>query len=280
MPAERLSYVVAADRRTVAGLLRDAAVSAPALAAAGHRFSSDTRLLAPGDQVRLAVRGVPWLPVRFPAVTVVDEVSPSRISTSLVRGPLHALTHLTELVDVPTGARVTDTLTWHAPVGLLGDPLVVRPLLRGVLTARAAGLTSAVAGVAGARIVVATALIDGGRLLAAQRTRPEALAGRWELPGGSVEPGEDEADAVVRECKEELGADVEPCGRLGTDLPIDAGLLRVHLARLRTGSPMPEALGHAAVRWVASSQLDALPWVDADRAVLHDLRAVLSPGLP
>lgn len=276
MPAERLSYVVAADRRTVAGLLRDAAVSAPALAAAGHRFSSDTRLLAPGNQVRLAVRGVPWLPVRLPAVTVVDEVSPARIATSLVSGPLHTLTHVTELVHVPAGTRVTDTLTWRAPLGLLGDPLVVRPLLRGVLTARAAGLTSAVAGVAGARVVVATALIDDGRLLAAQRTRPETLAGRWELPGGSVEPGEDEADAVVRECKEELGADVEACGRLGTDLPIDSGLLRVHLARLRPGSSMPEALEHAALRWVAPSELDALPWVDADRAVIHDLKAALS----
>ncbi|ODT95365.1 MAG: hypothetical protein ABS81_31785 [Pseudonocardia sp. SCN 72-86] len=132
------------------------------------------------------------------------------------------------------------------------------------------------AGSAGARVVVATALIDDGRLLAAQRTRPEALAGRWELPGGSVEAGEVEADAVVRECKEELGADVEPCGRLGTDLPIDAGLLRVHLARLRPGSAAPEALEHAALRWVGPSELDTLPWVDADRAVLHDLKAALA----
>ncbi|GEL24141.1 hypothetical protein PSU4_30950 [Pseudonocardia sulfidoxydans NBRC 16205] len=275
MPAERLSYVVTAGPRTVAGLLRDSTVSAAALGAAGHRFATDARLLAPGDHVRLGVRGVPWLPVRLPAVTVVDEVSPTRISTSLLRGPLHALTHVTDLVDVPAGTRVTDTLTWRAPLGLLGDPLVVRPLLRGVLTARAAGLTSAVAGAADARVVVATALIDDGRLLAARRTRPEALAGRWELPGGSVEAGEDEADAVVRECKEELGADVEPCGRLGTDLPIDAGLLRVHLARLRPGSAPPQPLDHSALRWVSASELDALPWVDADRAVLHDLRAAL-----
>lgn len=276
MPTERLSYVVAADRRTVAGLLRDATVSAPALAAAGHRFTADVRLLSPGDHVRLAVRAVPWLPIRFPAATIVDEVSPARIATSLVRGPLHALTHVTSLEPAPAGTRVTDTLTWRAPLGPLGDPLVVRPLLRSVLTARAAGLTSAVAGVAGARIVVATALIDDGRVLAAQRTRPEALAGKWELPGGSVEVGESEVDAVVRECAEELGADVEPLGRLGTDLPIDAGLLRVHLARLRPGSAAPAPLDHSALRWVAASDLDALPWVDADRAVLHDLKAALA----
>ncbi|GAY13189.1 NUDIX domain-containing protein [Pseudonocardia sp. N23] len=276
MPSESLSYVVGCAPRTVAGLLRDTAVAAPALARAGHRFAADVRLLAPGDQVTLGVRGVPWLPVRLPAVTVVDEVSPTRIATSLVRGPLRALTHVTTLADATAGTRVTDTLTWRAPLGLLADPLVIRPLLRGVLVARAAGLTSRVAAIAGARVVVATALIDGGRLLAAQRTRPPALAGRWELPGGSVEVGESEADAVVRECREELGADVEPCGRLGTDLPIDAGLLRVHLARLRPGSPPPEPLEHAALRWVGASELASLPWVAADRAVLADLAAALT----
>ena len=38
--------------------------------------------------------------------------------------------------------------------------------------------------------VVAAAVLRHGRLLAARRTRPAALAGRWELPGGKVEPGE------------------------------------------------------------------------------------------
>jgi 8-oxo-dGTP diphosphatase len=112
-------------------------------------------------------------------------------------------------------------------------------------------------------------------VLAARRTRPSSVAGRWELPGGRVETGESEAAAVVRECREELGAEVRPAGRLGTDLPIDAGVLRVHVARLAPGSPEPQALEHGALRWLTAAQLDTVDWIDADRAVLADLAALL-----
>ena len=128
-------------------------------------------------------------------------------------------------------------------------------------------------------IVVATALVRDGRVLAARRTRPPELAGRWELPGGGVEAGESEPDAVARECHEELGARVRATGRLGPDLPIAVGLLRVHLAELLPGSPEPVALEHSALRWVGAAELHGLDWVDADRAVLPDLSAVLdAPG--
>nr|WP_028929013.1 NUDIX domain-containing protein [Pseudonocardia asaccharolytica] len=126
-----------------------------------------------------------------------------------------------------------------------------------------------------APVVVATALVRDGRVLAAQRSRPAALAGRWELPGGRVEPGESEADAVVRECREELGTIVRPDGRLGTDLPIEAGVLRVHRATPVPGAPEPRPLEHRDVRWVEPHELADLDWVDADRAVLGDLAAEL-----
>lgn len=125
-------------------------------------------------------------------------------------------------------------------------------------------------------IVVATALVRGGRVLVAQRTRPPELAGLWELPGGRVEPGEGEAAAVARECREELGIGVRTLTRLGPDVPIAAGTLRVHLAELLPGSPEPVATEHAAVRWIGADDLDGLDWVAADRAVLPDLAAVLA----
>jgi len=90
-----------------------------------------------------------------------------------------------------------------------------------------------------------------------------------------MDPGESEPDAVARECREELGADVRATARLGTDLPIDAGLLRVHVAALEPGSPEPVALEHAAVAWVGPDELATLGWVDADRAVVPELRALL-----
>ena len=53
--------------------------------------------------------------------------------------------------------------------------------------------------------VVGAAIVRDGRVLAARRTTPPEPAGRWELPGGKVEPGETAAAALVREIGEELG---------------------------------------------------------------------------
>ncbi len=57
--------------------------------------------------------------------------------------------------------------------------------------------------------VVAAALVDHGRVLAARRVRPADVAGGWELPGGKIDVGESAAEAVVRELREELGCTVE-----------------------------------------------------------------------
>ncbi|MQA16204.1 MAG: NUDIX domain-containing protein [Pseudonocardiaceae bacterium] len=125
-------------------------------------------------------------------------------------------------------------------------------------------------------MVVAAALLSEGRLLAAQRSYPADTAGRWELPGGRVEEGESEQHALSRECREELAVDVVPGVRLGPDVPLpDGGLLRVYLAVLADPAATPRALEHRAIRWVAREQLDALDWLDADRALLPDLRGGL-----
>ncbi|MDN5857244.1 MAG: NUDIX domain-containing protein [Pseudonocardia sp.] len=124
-------------------------------------------------------------------------------------------------------------------------------------------------------IVVGAALLRNGRLLVAQRKRPPELAGQWELPGGRVEAGESEPEALVRECREELGADVRVTGRLGPDLPLAGGVLRVHTTTLAAGSAEPAALEHSAVCWIGPDELDALAWVAADRALVPHLRTLL-----
>lgn len=63
--------------------------------------------------------------------------------------------------------------------------------------------------------VVAGALFDAdGRVLIAQRPAGKALAGRWEFPGGKLEPGEDPRAGLERELREELGIDVRSAHRL------------------------------------------------------------------
>ncbi|GAA2758806.1 NUDIX domain-containing protein [Actinopolymorpha rutila] len=132
--------------------------------------------------------------------------------------------------------------------------------------------------VPGPTYVVGAAIVRDGLLLAQQRAYPEAVAGRWELPGGRVEPGESEAAAVVRECQEELGVDVAVHDRIGPDIPLPGGdfVLRIHAATLTDPGAEPVAHEHRALRWVHTADLDCLEWLEADRVLLPDLHALLA----
>ena len=127
------------------------------------------------------------------------------------------------------------------------------------------------------QIVVAGAVICGSSVLVAQRMRPPELAGRWELPGGKVAPGETERDALARELGEELGlevGDVVVGARLGADIPLDdTTTLRAYRVRLIRGDPHPRE--HQALRWVTAAQLHEVDWVPADRGWLGDLARAL-----
>jgi 8-oxo-dGTP diphosphatase len=123
--------------------------------------------------------------------------------------------------------------------------------------------------------VVGAAILSGGRVLAQQRGYPPADAGRWELPGGRVEPGEDDRAALARECLEELGVNVVVGQRVGPEVMLRPGLvLRIYQAFLNDGTPHPH--DHQALQWIGLSDVDALDWLPADRAVLPWLRALLA----
>jgi 8-oxo-dGTP diphosphatase len=123
------------------------------------------------------------------------------------------------------------------------------------------------------QIVVAGAVISGSTVLVAQRVRPPELAGRWELPGGKVAPGETERGALARELAEELGLEADDFAvgeRLGSDVPLnDAATLRAYRVRLLRGEPHPH--DHRALRWVTADELGDVDWVPADRAWLSEL---------
>jgi 8-oxo-dGTP diphosphatase len=128
------------------------------------------------------------------------------------------------------------------------------------------------------QLVVGAAILRGGAVLAARRTSPPEAAGRWELPGGKVEPGETPEAAAVREIAEELGCAVEVTGWLAATVPIsDALALRVATARLVEGEPEPVEHDptHDMVGWLGPGDLDDVDWLGPDRPFLPELGRLL-----
>ena len=117
-----------------------------------------------------------------------------------------------------------------------------------------------------ARVVpaVGAVVVDGsGRLLLVRRARDPG-AGRWSLPGGRVEPGEDDTAALRRELREETGLEVtvgplvgrvERAGPDGVVYAIADYRCTVVGGRARAGSDA------AALGWFTAAELAELPLV-------------------
>ncbi|MGW0577413.1 (deoxy)nucleoside triphosphate pyrophosphohydrolase [Streptomyces sp. NPDC002920] len=129
-------------------------------------------------------------------------------------------------------------------------------------------------------LVVGAALLDGARLLAARRSTPPDLAGRWELPGGKVEPGERPEAALVRELREELGVEAEVVERVPGEWPLRPPyVLQVWTARLRPGSAAPAPLeAHDELRWLGPDAVWDVPWLDQDVPAVRETLARLGAG--
>jgi len=124
-------------------------------------------------------------------------------------------------------------------------------------------------------VVVAGALIENGAVLLVHR-RPtrRAYPDLWDLPGGHVEAGESELQALAREIREELGVHIvaESSSRLG-DFDAGNGEDAVHVGVWQVGdwvgTPTNRAPDeHDDIAWVGISELDGLPLAHGDVAAL------------
>lgn len=128
--------------------------------------------------------------------------------------------------------------------------------------------------------VVAAALLRAGpdgrlQVLAARRARPLAIAGGWEFPGGKVEPGESDAAALARECREELAVEVTVGALLGTATD---GTVELVLLAARAQSDPVAGADHDELRWVGTAELASVRWLPIDAELLPAVAGALRAG--
>ena len=121
--------------------------------------------------------------------------------------------------------------------------------------------------------VSAALIFRSGKLLIAQRPAKAHLGGLWEFPGGKREPGETFEQCLVREIREELGADIA-VGKLFQSVthayPEKNVRLEFFICRLTGGEPQP--LGCAALQWIGRSGLGKYKFPAADAQLLQTLQ--------
>ncbi|MGB5365169.1 MAG: 8-oxo-dGTP diphosphatase MutT [Polyangiales bacterium] len=124
-------------------------------------------------------------------------------------------------------------------------------------------------------VVAAAVVIREGRVLLTLRVEGQHLAGMWEFPGGKLEDGESPEEALVRECREECGIDVDVGEILDVAhhrFPEKDVLLLFYRCGLRGGEVRHlQVADHA---WVLPTELDRYSLPPADERVVARIQAL------
>ena len=132
--------------------------------------------------------------------------------------------------------------------------------------------------------VVALVAICDSKLLCAQRSYPEKLRGKWELPGGKVREGEEPVAALVREIKEELDWEIPPAGLKqilpgplpSGNWPLLKGVqMRVMIYHPRELPALQAGDSHLSLQWSPAEKVTQLDWLAPDLPIAEALSRIL-----
>ena len=124
-------------------------------------------------------------------------------------------------------------------------------------------------------VVVAAVICRDSTVLATQRGYG-AYKGWWEFPGGKVEAGESDEEALKREIREELDMEIETGSHLSKveyDYPEFHLTMNCYWCRIREGHV--RLLEHEAARWLPLSDLRQVDWLPADVLVVEKIENML-----
>jgi 8-oxo-dGTP diphosphatase len=120
--------------------------------------------------------------------------------------------------------------------------------------------------------VVAAVIAKDGRYLVTQRRPTAVLPLLWEFPGGKVETGETDLQALKREVQHRVGVDVEPGAQISSvSHDYESYTVELHLYDCRLTRGEPSAVNVHQFRWVESEDFDRLPFTPADEASMTKL---------
>ena len=121
--------------------------------------------------------------------------------------------------------------------------------------------------------VVAALIWEKDRFLICQRPAHKTRGLLWEFVGGKVEPGETPAEALTRECAEELAIQVDVGSRFFQEFhDYPDMLIRLTLFHCTIASGVPQLLEHKALRWIRPEEIPSYEFCPADVNVLAQIR--------
>lgn len=121
--------------------------------------------------------------------------------------------------------------------------------------------------------VVAAAIEKDGKIFCAQRLEGKSLGGFWEFPGGKLENGESEEQALLREIQEEFNAEIEIIEFINeASHEYDFGTVTMKTYLCKLLSDQLNLLEHQDSLWLSPNELSSLNWAPVDRPAVELLR--------